>query len=49
MGRIGLAIRLMLVLPPVWITLAVMVLVVVANGWEPGADVARYAAWRLFP
>jgi hypothetical protein len=49
MGRIGLAIRLMLVLPPVWITLATMVLAVVINGWGPGADIARYAAWRLLP
>jgi hypothetical protein len=49
MGRIGLAIRLILVLPPVWITLAVMVLVVLVNGWEPGSDIARYAVWRLSP
>jgi hypothetical protein len=49
MGRIGLAFRLMFFLPPVWITLIVLAVALVANGWEPGADIARYAAWRLSP
>ncbi len=48
MSRIGLAIRLMLFLPPVWITLAVIALAIVVNGWEAGVDIAHYAVRRLF-
>jgi hypothetical protein len=49
MGRIKLAIRLIFFLPPVWITLMTLIFALVVNGWEPGADIARYAAWRLAP
>ena len=49
MSRIGLAIRLMFLLPPVWIVLAALALVIVTNGWEPGVDIARYAVERLSP
>ncbi len=49
MSRIKLAIRLMLFLPPVWITLAVIAVALVTNGWEPGVDIANYAVTRLFP
>ena len=48
MSRIGLAIRLILFLPPVWIALAVIALAIVINGWEPGVDIAHYAVRRLF-
>jgi hypothetical protein len=47
MDRIRLAIRLMFFLPPVWIALAAIMLAIVANGWEPGVDIAQYAATRL--
>jgi hypothetical protein len=49
MGRIRLAIRLMFFLPPVWITLTVLAVALLVNGWAPGADIARYAVWRLSP
>jgi len=49
MGRLGSAIRMVFFIPPVWIALAVMVAAILINGWEPGIDIARYAAMRLFP
>jgi hypothetical protein len=48
MDRIRVAIRLMFFFPTVWIILTVMVLVLMANGWEPGADISGYTAIRLF-
>ncbi len=47
MSRITLAIRLILFLPPVWITMAVIALALITNGWEPGVDIANYAITRL--
>jgi len=48
MNRLGSAVRLMLYLPPLWIALAAMGVVLAINGGEPLADIALYAIQRLF-
>lgn len=47
MNRLSSAIRLMFCLPPMWIALTALVLVLAYNG-EPFVDIALYAFQRLF-
>ncbi|MCP4536424.1 MAG: hypothetical protein GY832_04690 [Chloroflexi bacterium] len=48
MNRIQLAIRFTLFFPTMWIILTVIALVLMANGWEPGADISSYTPIHLF-
>jgi hypothetical protein len=48
MKTIGLAVRLIMRLPQVWIALVVMGAAIVVNGQEPFVDIVTYAIQRLF-
>jgi len=48
MGRLGVAIRLMLCIPPVWIAAVVLVWAAWVNSQAAIVDIALFAVERLF-
>jgi hypothetical protein len=48
MGRFGVAIRLMLCIPPVWIAAVVLVWAAWINSQDAILDIALFAVERLF-
>jgi len=48
MTRLTSAIRLVFLLPPVWIALMAWSIAIAVNGWQPFVDIALYAIQRLF-